>query len=198
MHKDHVTRLYAGWVRHPEFGALQTLLAHIIDALPDEPPKPPCKLWEDGAEPIADRAIGEAIEERLIDQQIEEVKAEVHRYPAGSGPWVESVRVSDYDALLAKYNAILGQRSEGTAAASGATQPPKTDWSAKINEAGEEWLSGIRHTISSEDARKLRIMKAMEDISAKDKFTNFGFRDGSWVVVGCLGTTPVNDMYSPQ
>lgn len=50
--------------------------------------------------------------------------------------------------------------------------------------------------VFEEDARKLRIMKAMEDMAKADPMRVFKLERDTWVHVSPIGTQKINDMYS--
>ncbi len=206
------------WGHRPESETLMQLFEAIIDALPDEPPHDAIAEMErkdeetrrrirGGPEPVAEKVseptsafpqqpivetngVRHFKENRMIRYILNRSKEDMNTLYDAPFSIEERCQfaqligytVDGYNEL--SYTTVaLGQRSEGTAAASGATQFPRFDPCPLI---------------LPEDARKLRIMKAMEDIAASTKnHARFGFEEGVWVCHTVFGEQRINDCYDP-
>jgi hypothetical protein len=143
-------------------------------------------------------------EERLIDQQIEEVKAASPLTPRGEAiEWLNSIALDGWESHKVHARELLyalGQRSDPPAT-SGATQQPEEKFTLSDLLLGlgkpKDTTEWIAKWISPEDARKLRIMKAMEDIAKRDSTkVRFGCEmiEGQvvWVMHTAVGGKPIN------
>lgn len=181
MSKSEALRIYRKHTDAIPYHVDRVLHA-IIDALPDEPEKP---VW------VNTQIDCEKPVEVKESQPTSALSADEAREYMGKAQVESSVCIAQNEqmiSLLGEIRDALGQRSDPPAPSQ--AQPPKEVQNPSI------WDEPLYPS----DARKLRIMKAMEDIAKKDPSARFSnLASGVWTVVypsgaGCV----INEWYSPK